>query len=121
MSPELQQQLRERYPIIFESEPAFECGDGWFELIDTLCALLQSVTERGGPQVVAQQVKEKFGGLRFYTAGVNDEQDGMIELAEAMSQRICEVCGNRGKVYSHGWVGTRCAAHGPQRVPLALV
>lgn len=121
MSPALEQQLRERYPNIFEREPAFECGDGWFDLIDTLCGLLQAVTERGGPQVVAQQVKEKFGGLRFYTAGVNDEQDEMIELAEAMSQRICDVCGNQGKVYSQGWVGTRCAAHGPEKPKLVLV
>ncbi|HDR8993915.1 hypothetical protein [Burkholderia vietnamiensis] len=115
MRPDLQQQLYERYPAIFEHEPGFACGDGWFDLIDVLCAQLQGVTEHGGPQVVATQVKEKFGSLRFYTASLNDEQHGMVELAEALSVRICEVCGSRGQLYKPGWVRTRCDAHAETR------
>jgi FAD/FMN-containing dehydrogenase len=43
----------------------FDCGDGWEPIIRRLSAKL----ERAG--VVAVQVKEKFGGLRFYIQGID--------------------------------------------------
>jgi len=89
----------------------FECGDGWYELIDALCLNLQHATKDGAPQVVATQVKEKYGALSFCTQGVNDEQDGMIALAETMSARLCDVCGNRGRLIRAGWVRCRCPQH----------
>ncbi|KAA1013175.1 hypothetical protein FVF58_10430 [Paraburkholderia panacisoli] len=130
MSPELEAKLRADYPLIFTAEPigdpddpdvpavltlcatwGFECGDGWYDLIDVLCLNLQYATKNGAPQVVARQVKEKFGGLRFYAGGPNDEQAGMIQVAASMSTRLCEVCGNRGKLVRNGWIKTRCAEH----------
>ena len=83
MTPEKDAILRQKYPKIFSrsefsSEPldmwGFECADGWFNLIDTLCNKIQKhidqkekeakdPAEVEGLQVVAQQVKEKFGGL----------------------------------------------------------
>ncbi len=41
----------------------FECGDGWFDLIDVLCAGLYLAPRHGAPQAVAVQVREKFGTL----------------------------------------------------------
>jgi hypothetical protein len=130
MSPELDAKLRVAYPLVFavkpplESEDAdgpvlpspfairgFECGDGWCDLLDALCMNLQHATKNGSPQVIASQVKEKFGALRFYTCGHDVYQDGMIVLAETMSARICEVCGNRGRTIRGGWIKTRCAEH----------
>jgi hypothetical protein len=63
------------------------------------------------PQVVASQVKEKFGGLRFYHNGGDDYIDGMISLAEHLSSRICEVCGKMNEEVvctGRGWISTRC-------------
>lgn len=78
-------------------------------MIDTLCSLLQHASDAdGGPQVEATQVKEKFGSLRFYVASATDMQWGMIEMAEAMSLRICEVCGHPGEKVDTGWLMTRC-------------
>lgn len=54
------------------------------------------------------QVKEKFGGLRFYTSGSNDFFNGMVAMAEAASYRICEQCGKPGKPRSGGWILTLC-------------
>ena len=60
------------------------------------------------------QVKEKFGTLRFYTRTANEEQRGMIWMAEAISARICEECGNRGqRLVLGGWHLTRCRDHTP--------
>jgi len=81
MKPELDKLLCERYPKLFANRHArvheslmcfgFECGDGWFDLIDVLCSTIQSYLDSNPSkqQVVVVQVKEKFGTLRFYTEG----------------------------------------------------
>lgn len=70
------------------------CGDGWFNLLDALSSTLQFQTDHcRALQVIAIQVKEKFGALSFYRREVSGAQHGMISLAEAMSTRICENCG----------------------------
>lgn len=63
------------------------------------------------PQVVASQVKEKFGTLRFYYTGGDDIIDGMVRMAEAMSSVTCDVCGSPGKESDGGWISVRCEAH----------
>ena len=59
----------------------------------------------------AQQVKEKFGTLRFYTTVANERQDAAIAFAESLSGHICEVCGDRGRRRSTGWIQTLCNTH----------
>lgn len=63
------------------------------------------------PQVVASQVKEKFGGLRFYYSGGDNQIFGMTRIAESMSYRTCEECGAPGKSNNHGWITTLCDTH----------
>ena len=156
MDKRLDKILLERYPDIFAQYGGdvretcmafgFECSNGWFELIDTLCAELKNNiynaknnykyklerynktdeeiaedVEKFGehmqrppeppeePQpVVATQVKEKYGTLRFYYFGGSKQDDGAVSMAEAMSAHICEVCGNAGKVKGPGWYSCRC-------------
>jgi len=106
----------------------FECGDGWFTLVDELCGDIKNAVEnekksldykkeRGESvtdqdyeaiQVTISQVKEKFGGLRFYVYGGNDYIRGMINFAENLSYKICEDCGNKGKLSQKGWWRTLC-------------
>lgn len=112
-----------KYPKIFRdrhgsmTETAmcwgFDIGDGWYHLVDALCEELQRETDQGGPQVVATQVKEKYGGLRFYVDASNDRQSAMIDFAEALSLRTCETCGAPGTLGESktGWLATRCEAH----------
>lgn len=120
MNKDLTNKLFTKYPKIFEGkdEPitrnlmsfGFECGDGWYWLIDKLCSQLQWDTDKNNyPQVKALQVKEKFGTLSFYTINGNKEQNAMISLAGSMSAYICETCGktkNIGK--TTGWISVRC-------------
>ena len=125
MKQELDDLLSQRYPLTFAERNlsmqescmyrGFSCDDGWFALIDALCERLQFWSDNNrAPQVVAVQVKEKFGGLRFYRRGADTEQRGMIIMAQAMLLRICEQCGKPGelKIHKH-CVMTRCAAHMP--------
>lgn len=66
-------------------------------------------------QVVAVQVKEKFGTLRFYVDGGDNYTDGMIRIAEGMSGVTCEACGNPGRRTEGGWVSTLCETHAEER------
>ncbi|EKF73811.1 hypothetical protein A11A3_11398, partial [Alcanivorax hongdengensis A-11-3] len=96
MRPELQAQLLSRHKKIFAqwqlSTPS--CGDGWFPLIDSLCRCLQFHTDHGdGPQIVALQIKEKLGSLRFYCHQSDDFQQGIITLAVQLSEQLCKTCG----------------------------
>ena len=60
---------------------------------------------------VAVQVKEKFGGLRFYVQAATDKHYNFISFAESMSYRTCEECGAPGKRYTDGWHRTLCDIH----------
>ena len=60
---------------------------------------------------VAAQVKEKFGGLRFYVNATTDKHHNYISFAESMSYRTCEECGAPGKTYTDGWHMTLCDIH----------
>lgn len=63
------------------------------------------------PQVEAVQIKEKFGGLRFYVDGGDAVTEGMITIAECMSAVTCEECGSPGILGGRGWLKTLCPAH----------
>ena len=124
MSPELDKALCEKFPKIFTSRDStmattamcwgFDVEDGWYPLIDVLCEQLQrGIDRQGEPQIVASQVKEKFGGLRFYVHSASDGQEAMIDFAEAFSYRICEECGAPGTLDDRKgrWLTTRCSNH----------
>jgi len=163
MKQELDEALCAKYPLIFKDRNAdmrmtamcwgFECGDGWYNIIDVLCGLLtskyrqakerydyraevgvggilygtrtvtqedldeakQKMEEEAAKVPVASQVKEKFGGLRFYVQAATDEHYNYITFAESMSYRTCEVCGNPGKPYTDGWHSTLCETHAKEQ------
>jgi hypothetical protein len=81
----------------------FEVGDGWFNIVNQLMGNIQhhldwkNRKEEVVPQVTLDQVKEKFGSLRFYITGGDDYIRGMVTMAETMSGVTCEVCGNIGE------------------------
>ena len=159
MRKELDEALCAKYPLIFKDRNenmqhtamcwGFSHGDGWYNIIDTLCGLLTSeyrgaksrydhlvevgvgnvlygtktvtqeaideakvkLDEEATKVPVASQVKEKFGGLRFYVQAATDKHYQYITFAESMSYRTCEECGNPGKTYTDGWHMTLCDIH----------
>jgi len=161
MKQELQEKIFNKYPKIFgdRTKPMTETcmcwgldvGDGWYNLIDTLCEALTytyttsiEVDEEDGkrlgikpysdsyyftvepPQVIATQVKEKYGTLRFYYRSEFDEKiiylletkkypdlekvndrfynfiDGVVHFAEIASGRTCEITGQSGELHASG-------------------
>jgi hypothetical protein len=174
MKQELDKLLCERYPKMMVNRNknmqetcmcwGFECGDGWFNILDQLMGSIQhhidwkdkqrkwameynemAAQAKAGnfdlfevsmkavpndeykekrlaeivagdfrqvpepiPQVTLDQVKEKFGTLRFYYSGGDDYISGMVSLAESLTGVTCESCGNPGKQRGGGWVHTFC-------------
>lgn len=162
MNEELDAKLVAKYPLIFKNRHGnmketlmcwgFECGDGWYNIIDTLCGALSADYNRkkerydnlikwkaefgtypwkDGTEItdeaieeakkelehaekctpVADQVKEKFGGLRFYVNSAMEKHYHYIDFAEQMSYKICEQCGAAGTYYPIGWHQTLCDKH----------
>jgi hypothetical protein len=138
MNERLDQRLVEKYPKIFANRYAdikttamcwgFEHGDGWYDIIDSLCNNIQHHIdwnnknfEKGYaqykqvPQVVATQIKEKFGTLRFYYEGGDDYISGLVSMAESWSAVACEECGVPGTQNNQGWIKTLCETHRRER------
>lgn len=107
------------------------CGDGWYDLINELCCTIQNrvnnvnrqkryklehstdeVTPEDKEDLVCEavQVKEKFGGLRFYIYGGDDYIDGAIHLAESLSHQTCSECGCKrdSQESDRGWIYSMC-------------
>ena len=83
----------------------FECSNGWFPLIKEL---IEDLIALGWDRKTCQ-VKEKFGGLRFYITSGSDAIYDRISQAEEASYTVCEVTGQPGKVRTDiGWMTTLC-------------
>ena len=97
-------------PEPFE-EYGIECEHGWDELLKPLFDYIEKFNkENPGNEIIISQVKEKFGGLRFYVDNSTPELDKMIEEACADSFNVCETCGSRENVGITGgsWYSTVC-------------
>jgi hypothetical protein len=115
----------------------FGVPNGWLTIINNLCGTIQSYCDHQRPvpnpdydhtkeydkedptthrynqvkpaQVTCVQMKEKFGGLRFYTNGHDDIVDGMIRMATHTCDNTCESCGTTENLgITAGWISIRC-------------
>jgi hypothetical protein len=105
-------------------------GEGWKPIVRALCANIQNhidTTNRWRAQyrpeleqieqVTVEQIKEKFGGLRFYYSGGDEYINGLVEMAESWADNTCETCGKPGEVRDNfGWMITLCDEHHQERL-----
>jgi len=121
-------ELAKRYPSLYrnykgdprKSTLAFglSVGDGWREIIENLSRDISKIDKYN--LVVVEQVKEKFGTLRFYFyVKEHEEVDhrdlfnrvfALVAKTEEKSGEICEKCGAPGSLYGdeRGWLKTLC-------------
>lgn len=97
------QELQERLGYI-------ECGPGWASIIEECDRRLRELDSG----YAVDQIKEKFGGLRYYATSSSPDVDvkaweAAIEDARNQSLETCENCGNAGKLSRFGyWCRTVC-------------
>ena len=82
-------EAEKKYPEMFEGCWEVFCPKGWVELVDGLCDQIHAK----GVKINVQQIKEKFGGLRFYYTGGTDEIDELVAHTENLSYKTCQECG----------------------------
>lgn len=86
----------------------FSVDNGWLGIIERL---ISDLIELGWDKQVTQ-VKEKFGGLRFYINSGNEDIWKRISLAEQASYITCEKCGDLADLRTDiGWYLTLCDEH----------
>ena len=114
--------LEEKYPEMFsQTYGGVAVGKGWWPIIESLCGNIQHYIKWRNresevvPPVVVTQIKEKFGGLRFYYDGGDERISGMVTMAESWADRHCEECGKPGKARKGGWIRTLCDEHEAER------
>lgn len=107
MNIELEEKLNNRFPFTKNPYCGNSCPNGWFNLVWNLCLTLEVYKFSGK----VNQIKEKFGGLRFYVSHATDKQYDIIHKAEEKSYKICEVCGKKGKLRKLAWAKTLCWRH----------
>jgi len=91
-----------------------QVGPGWEPLVDELHAQVLELE----PTIVVSQVKEKFGGLRYYVQLAPESNsashltvNSLIDEYEARSFKTCEWCGAPGTTEGDGWAKTLCPTH----------
>jgi hypothetical protein len=88
----------------------FNVGDGWFGILKELIKGIRENDAKDNFKWTTKvtQVKEKFGGLRFYVTGTSDKSWKLIHKAEEKSYMVCEVSGSEVEVgqWVMGWCQT---------------
>lgn len=104
--------FKTKYPNLFRNINYLEIDAGWVPLLHSMCSHIErhitELPEELQADVYVDQIKEKFGTLRF---NMNQETPfirGVICLGESLSHRICERCGAAGKIRVGGWIKTLC-------------
>ncbi len=101
-----------------------ECPDSWYNELKDLTIKLEKLNNQYKDliQVVAEQVKEKYGSLHFYydivTIKDNIKQEIIndisqkcneyIENAEENLWNVCYICGEIATQTSNGWIERYC-------------
>lgn len=95
--------IEKRYP--FDDVEYFQCSSGWNQLLKDL---IDDLIKLGWDKEIVE-VKEKFGGLRFYINEGSNQIFARINIAEKESYTICEKTGKPGELRTDiGWCTTLC-------------
>lgn len=115
--PQIYLDIISKCPNLFIKDNVIQLNEiGWAGLIEDTSIAIEShlvkLPEEIRSQIFVEQIKSKFGGLRFYVSHETDFISGTIRLAERFSFRLCEKCGNTGYQLSIGnWIHTLCELH----------
>ena len=118
---------KKRFPLCFEREGCcmafgIEHMGGWNTIVEELLQKIEAhLAEKYAAgfhdtdyRFAIDQIKEKFGTLRFYVSGADDQIFRWIVDAEEKTAKTCEVCGNSGGLHCRKgvfWVHTLCPTH----------
>ena len=88
-----------------------ECNSGWYKHLVPVFEYINNWNKDHidpDDKIQVHQIKEKFGGLRFYTSFGTDDLYTLIRKAEEECSNTCEICSEPGKLCGGGWFMTLC-------------
>ena len=97
------------------SSDNWEINEGWKPMVEALTRLAINYCTTLGIPFTIEQVKEKFGTLRYYYSGGDEFVDKLVDVVENQSAYMCEVCGKYGTLRKGGWLKTLCDEHQKER------
>lgn len=112
--------LETKYPKLYKKKVWPEFDEGWYKLVEELSnEIYQKYNEWSNLTDVpfVEQMKEKFGGLRFYLGSDTffmdypekyDEIDLIVRKYEKKSQETCEYCSAFGSVRRQRGMWLKC-------------
>lgn len=116
MNSELQNKLFNQFPDLYSKKNlswGFECGDGWFNLIQELSdKISKSIVQQDLEDIYIIQIKEKWGTLQVYMNLYNQKIGDLIDEYQDKSFKVCEACGKEGSLKNGSWVRVLCEEHG---------
>lgn len=80
-------------------------------MLDVLCFQLQARADDCGVQPIALIAREKWGFLSLRFHRLDPADASMVMYVEALSKRVCEVCGGPGQHITENYHRTRCDEH----------
>jgi hypothetical protein len=93
-----------------------ECGPGWADIVDRLCVRI-AATLLDRERFRFDSIRQREGALRVVWGGrLSSASEAVVreavDLAEARSVCVCELCGCRGRLYrADGICTARCHDH----------
>ncbi|MBQ6518561.1 MAG: hypothetical protein IJI14_07575 [Anaerolineaceae bacterium] len=84
--------------------------DGWSNLFLEMCEELSAAIKGKENEKTFrfEEIKEKWGELRMYTAGTSEETEKIIEEYTIKSRKVCIRCGAAATRISRGWISPYC-------------
>ena len=95
------------------SQIPWECGKGWWPLIEKVAAAIDSFNDaHPDSPVEVSQIKQKYGGLRIYHYNAPEDIRQLIDEAIEASWRTCEKCGCTDGITTNkdGYIQTLCSS-----------
>lgn len=118
LSYEKRMKIISEHPNLYAKPIYFECYDGWLDLIERMSNELELTIieyKKEFPTIdiypMCDQVKEKYGTLRFYMNVFIPIIEVIINEYCRESASICEICGQKGDICKGYWYKVRCEEH----------
>lgn len=118
------EELQARFPYMFEGPNiGLDLCDGWLPILTVACEKVDAILGPDKAGFFFHQIKEKYGGARFYFGGSATMTEeiwkaiqAVLDNAETATETACMRCGAPAQIELYGtWYACLCQVHAEER------